>query len=191
MTPASDSLPQHLEQYLGKIDVGWSTPDQAIDAIQIVRFAGAVANGLPFSTLGLSRYELRSRVSAKVIRQELLMIVPSTLRDGPIPDLLQGVARETRDSERALLRGDVIGPRGRLFKNYEMEALYVSEPVYLPDSFGEFSESGRAEAIVIAWLVPITHNEAHFVLANGWRAFESMLTELDPDLVDLSRASIV
>jgi hypothetical protein len=42
-----------------------------------------------------------------------------------------------------------------------------------------------------SWLVRITAEEAEFAKANGWEQFEDRLVSLDPDLLDLTRASIV
>jgi hypothetical protein len=71
-----------------------------------------------------------------------------------------------------------------------MEALYVSIPVYLPDSFATY-ESPTGIACAFAWLVPITSQEAKFAIANGWEAFEDKLASVDPDLLDLERKSVV
>ena len=66
-----------------------------------------------------------------------------------------------------------------------MEALYSAIPVYLPDDFAQFDD------VVLVWLVPISRAEAAFVTANGWSAFEDLLSETDPDLVDVDRKSLL
>jgi len=45
--------------------------------------------------------------------------------------------------------------------------------------------------MIIAWLVPITDQEASFVNDRGWNEFERELEKHDPDLIDFLRASIV
>jgi hypothetical protein len=42
---------------------------------------------------------------------------------------------------------------------------------------------------VLVLLVPITDDEAAFVAAHGWDAFEEHLEAADPDLFDLNRRS--
>src|SRR5262245_42964132 len=42
-----------------------------------------------------------------------------------------------------------------------------------------------------AWLVPITSHEARMAKDKGWDQFEDLLTECDPALLDMERASIV
>ena len=45
--------------------------------------------------------------------------------------------------------------------------------------------------MVFAWLVGITGAEARFVEQNGWEAFEALLEERNPDLLDFGRESAV
>lgn len=113
------------------------------------------------------------------------MTVPAILREGPIPGILQDVALEARTAQLAILRGDVIGPRGPIVSGSEMEALYATTPNYFPVGFGTCSEGSIA--IAISWLVPISHGEAHFVMNRGWSAFEDLLSETQPNLVDIFR----
>ncbi len=56
-------------------------------------------------------------------------------------------------------------------------------PVYFPDDFAVYK--GNDDQIVVAWLVPISSNEASYVRQHGWRAFEKRLVENDPDLTNV------
>ncbi len=154
-------LIEHLELYLGEMECGWSRDaDGQPMPFQVARFGDPpVPNTVAFSTLGLSRNALRSPVSDKSIHLELLMLVPVSLRDGPVPGVLQQVANELMETGYAVLRGDVIGPRGPLFAGSPVEALYAAQPVYFPDQFAV--------------------------------ALEDRLVRCDPDLTDITRASIV
>ncbi|HEX3956225.1 MAG TPA: suppressor of fused domain protein [Trebonia sp.] len=149
---------------------------------------GQVPDSVAFSTVGLSKFELTSRRTRKSIRHELIMCVPDSLRDGSVPGLLQQVGLTTLRSGNALLRGDVIGPAGPVLPGSSLTALYVGVPVYFPDEFAEVEEDGKT--IIIAWLVPISDSEADYITEHGWRQFEHLLAEKDPDLVDVSRPSI-
>lgn len=100
------------------------------------------------------------------------------------------VAQEAIDRNRAYLCGDVIGPSGVLFENTVLEALYVTNPVYLPDDFADCTLS-TGHVAVIAWLVPITRSESEFLRNFGWHKFEDTLVPIDPDLVDFSRKTAV
>lgn len=45
--------------------------------------------------------------------------------------------------------------------------------------------------VLVAWLIPITVNEAAFIRADGYRRFEDLLIDQDPDLQDLRRPPVV
>ena len=107
-----------------------------------------------------------------------------------VPAILHQVGTEAINKGRAYLRGDVIGPRGTLISGTGMEAIYVSVPVYLPDSFATYN-SPEGVCSIFAWLVPITCPEAEFAKTKGWEAFEDRIGSVDPDLLDLRRRSIV
>ena len=183
-------LIDHLERFLGPIELGWTHDADNVEMpFQVVRFGqGSGPGTVSFSTLGLSRYGLPSSTSGREIRHELLMIMPDSLRDGPVPSLLHQVGMDVLTTERPLLRGDVIGPKGPLVPGSSMEALYVGIPVYFPDEFGACQEDGHS--VVIAWLIPISAQEAAYVGRQGWEAFEDRLVEADPDLTDVYRASL-
>ncbi|MCP2327024.1 hypothetical protein HDA40_005531 [Hamadaea flava] len=184
------ALVSHLENHLGLIKVGWNADaDDTPMPFQVVRYVGSVAGGIAFSTLGLSRRELLSDISGRRFRQELLMIAPHEAADY-VPALLQQVGLEAISGDRAFLRGRVLGPRGRLVPDTAMEALYTAMPVYLPEEFADTVDDSGNE-ILIPWLVPITHAEAHLVFEEGWRKFEDKLADEDPDLVQWSRPSMV
>ncbi|WP_082306870.1 suppressor of fused domain protein [Bacillus sp. FJAT-27245] len=93
-------------------------------------------------------------------------------------------------SQAAFLRGDVIGPYGPIFDGSNLETIYVTSPGYFPDSFDTFKED-NTKTIIMAWLIPITSEEAEFIRKNGWEEFEVKLEVSDPDLIDLNRKSIV
>jgi hypothetical protein len=182
-------LVEHYERHFGEIDRGWDRDADGRKApFQVVRFSsGSEPGTVAFATLGLWRYPLDG--PAKSIRHELLMIIPDGLREsGAAPRILHQVAMEALESGKPLLRGDVIGPRGGLFENSRMQALYAAIPVYLPDDFAGFTEEGKEGAIV--WLVPISPAEAHFVAHFGWNRFEDLLVSGDPDLTDVFRPEV-
>jgi hypothetical protein len=185
------NLIEHLESHLGQIYAGWKGSDGTAWPFQVVRFfGGPIANTVTYCTLGLSNTALASPVSAKQVRQELLFMARPEFCDRNIPAILHQAGTEAISRSRAYLRGDIIGPRGTLVSETSMEALYVSLPAYFPDSFATY-KSSKGISCVIAWVVPITSQEAEFAKTNGWEAFEDRLASIDPDLLDLRRKSIV
>ncbi len=184
-------LIQHFERVLGLIEAGWSVDADGLRMpFQVARFPqGSGPGTVSFATLGLGRYPLPSLASGRAIRHELLLLAPESLKDGMLPSLIHQIGEETLQSGRPLLQGDVIGPRGPLVPGSQMEALYVTLPVYFPDEFATFEEEGHTT--VIAWLVPISASEAHYIVHHGWADFEDRLAEQDPDLTDFGRQPIL
>ncbi|WP_067856012.1 suppressor of fused domain protein [Aeromicrobium erythreum] len=89
------------------------------------------------------------------------------------------------ESERALLRGDVVGPAGPITEGSRLTSFYVTSPVYFTDEFATYA--GPAGEVVVAWLVPVSDAEAGLVARAGWEAFENEFVLGDPDLVDFHR----
>lgn len=186
-------LVRHFERHLGPIDAGWAGENPGSPGrVQVVRFSAppTLPGRTIFATLGLSDLALMSATSAKAIRQEFVLVVSDRLRDSPAPSILLDLADERVSSGAALLRGEVVGPRGPLFAMSSLSALYAAIPVVLPDGFEACEIEGGVTA-VMTWLVPISHGEAHLVWAAGWEAFEDMLVEQQPDLTDVDRIPVV
>jgi hypothetical protein len=181
-----------LEEHLGMIQYGWNKDADGRNLpFQVVKYEkGPFPGTVTYSTLGLNLHYLKDARSEKRIRHELFLVAEGNFGDKNIPGILQQVGLEALNSHLAYLRGQVIGPRGKLFTDSELEALYVSMPVYFPDSFHIFHDNGDIP-IVQAWLIPITSNEAKFVMERGWSKFEDILEEIDPDLIDFKRTSII
>jgi hypothetical protein len=185
------NITDHLEKFLGNIDGACKDSDGTLWPFYVLRFLGGpIANTITYSTLGLCDVPLPSTISNKRVRHELLFMARPSSYDDNIPAVLHQVASEAINNNRPYLRGDVIGPRGTLIHGTKMEALYVSLPVYLPDTFASYT-SPDGDTCIFAWLVPITGPEAELVRLSGWESFEESVCAIDPDLLDLSRPSIV
>lgn len=183
----------HLEAYAGEIVYGASVdPDGNKMPFQIVQTAGGpYAGTTTFATLGLGKFALpNGKVGEKdrLIRHELIMVVPVDAVPSNIIALLYLVAMETISRNTALLRGEMLGPRSVLFKGYEPKALYASIPVCFPDEFGGVYEEGIGD-IAIVWLIPMLDSEVSYMQAHGWSALEDKWVESNPDLVDYRRTT--
>jgi hypothetical protein len=99
------------------------------------------------------------------------------------------MAKIVLESHKALVRGQVIGPAGPIMAGATVEAFYCSSPSAYPDELAEFA--GSTPVTVFIWLIPITHEESHYVWERGWSAFDDLLVAHNPDVWDLERASIV
>lgn len=187
------NLFEHLEAYAGEILHGWSDDGQSEKPpFQIVQLSGGpYAGTTTFSTLGLSNFPLpngKSGDKARLIRHELLIVVPKDAVPGNIAAVLQQAGLEALSRNAAYLRGEMLGPKGVLFEGYEPKALYASNPVYFPDDFASVVVDGVGD-VAIVWLFPLLDDEIHYLHTHGWPAFEAKLVEEDPDLVDYRRTS--
>jgi hypothetical protein len=187
-----NGLFEHVESFLGQMEYGWKDSDGTVWPFHVLRFSGGpIANTITITTMGLSDTPMPSPVSNKQIRHELLFMARPSFCDGNIPAILHQVGMEAISDNRPYLRGELIGPRrGTLIAGTRIEALYVTNPFYLPDSFAPY-RSPEGIACVFAWLIPITAKEAEFASKLGWKRFEDELIATDPDLLDLKRPSMV
>ena len=73
-----------------------------------------------------------------------------------------------------------------------MEALYVGTLMYFNTAEESFDvlELGDVN-VLISWLIPIYPSEAEWIHDHGYDAFESMIIERDPDLLDWARPPMV
>jgi hypothetical protein len=183
-------LPQHLERFLGPIEAGVRGDDSTPNGVQVVHFG----DGTPFAgvttsaTLGLSNHHL-GQANGRSLHQELLMHVPTTRQPSNLAGVLFQVAAELLARGRGLGRGEVLGPRGVLFPDTDMTALVAAAPVYLPDAFAVCDTP--AAPVVLTWLIPLTDLEARFATEHGWPELEDLFVRKNPDLTDLTRASVV
>jgi hypothetical protein len=179
----------HLETFLGQISAGSVGDETTPDGVQVAWFApDAPFTGVTtMATVGLSRHHL-TMSGERGLHQELLMHLPVDDQPRNAAGLLFQVAGRLIDRGHGLHRGEVLGPHRRLFDRGEMTALYAAVPIYLADEFSVYETA--AGAVVLTWLVPITDDEATYIHAHGWRAFEDALVAEDPDLTDLLRPSL-
>ncbi len=178
----------HIEKYLGTIQTGWKTsPDgQPMDFQVIECLGGQIAQARVFSTLGLSDFPLRSAVTDKIIRHELLIAVPESFGERNIPALLQQLGSDALKRGSAYLAGEVIERSGPIFSGKPFQAFYTAIPIILPEEFRGYTFDDGSQ-MVFAWMAPITMLEAAYVRSKGWSKFEQLLEARNADLVDLDR----
>lgn len=182
-------LVEHLERFLGPIEGGTGGDASTPAGLQVIRFgADAPFTGVTtWATLGLSNHHLAQQGGGG-LHQELVMHLPNARQPANTAGVLFQVAGELIERGRGLARGELIGPRRRLFAQAEMTALVATTPVYLPDSFAVCNTP--AASVVLTWLVPLTDAEAQFAHVHGWPILEGIFVAQDPDLTDLDRTSV-
>lgn len=186
-----DSIIDFLEKNLGKLKGGWhSSAGDSQNDFQVALFPNVPFEGAAtFSTIGVSDYPLWN-AEHKTFFQEAVIVAKKEFGVNNLPGILMQVADSLLDSGHLILRGEVIGPAGPLFEGSKLEALYATSPVYFDTDFHIFKQTSEKE-IIIVWLVPITKNEAAYIMEFGWEPFENLLEKVDPDLTDFHRDSIV
>ena len=106
-----------------------------------------------------------------------------------LPKLIAVIGCECVHEGRRLAWGEVLAPAGPLLPTTTMEALYVSQPGYFDPALAEID--GDGEPVRVRWLVPIHAAEASWISEHGHEAFEDLLVERDPDLLDFARPPVV
>ncbi|TMW73338.1 suppressor of fused domain protein [Alteribacter natronophilus] len=181
-----------LEKHMGTIDCGWHLDQQGRTLpFQIVKFnGGPFPETVTYSTLGLSRDGFSDEESGETVRQELIFVTGRDFEHPHIPYILQNTALIAVNSNRPFFRGDVIGPFGPMFDDADMEAFYVTVPVYFENTFHSY-RTADGTPYRILWLIPVTAPEAEYAEKYGWGAFEDLLEKSEPDLTDVYRPSLV
>jgi hypothetical protein len=179
----------HFEAHLGPLQTRFTLPSEpSLMPCQYLRFDDTpLAGASTILTLGLSRHTLL-QPSGRPVRQELLMSAYSQTVTPPLVGAMDVIARELDERHRPLLRGQLIGPRGSVLPETCIEAFIAMNPWYWDDEFSYFD--GVDPPVYVVWLIPITRSEAEYVRRQGIGAFESLIEEQDPDLLDLYRNSM-
>lgn len=89
---------------------------------------------------------------------------------------------------RALLRGDVVGPSAPLIAGVRVCGVYASNPVFFDDAFATFA--GSTPPTVIVYLIPLPREDAALVRSLGWEAFEEKLEVSEVNFGDLNRPPV-
>jgi hypothetical protein len=188
------NLIDHLESEFGKIQHGWDAFPESDEKwpVQVAEMRkGRYPDMSVFCTTGLSNFELISKVSGKIIRQELFVIVPASYGSNNIPALLHDIFSRMIEKGYAYLRGDVIDHgSGNLLPKTNFTAFYVAPPVYFSEEFASF-QIAPGKTAAICWLIPVYETEKVFIKVNGWDLFEMEIQRKDPDFFNLNRGAIV
>ncbi|MEM6738225.1 MAG: suppressor of fused domain protein [Bacteroidota bacterium] len=173
----------HLESYLGEIVGGWDLKVGNKD-IQAVKFDNHPTIGVStYSTLGLSSFEL-NMPNGTIIRQEYFISAYDKYSEEDVVSFLLTFASGILSSNKAVLRGESIGPGPTIIKGSSLNGIYCSNPIFQDN---EFSVVKGTNNIIMVWLMPIHIQEIEFVKEKGWNQFEDSLEKEYCDFWDLER----
>ncbi|WP_372500379.1 suppressor of fused domain protein [Sphaerisporangium perillae] len=184
---SADEYLAHFERSLGTFSESWRKSDIDTEHFQVLQFCDRESERITYVTFGLNRFEL-ALGSNRVGRQELVVGIGSSWDQPEIPGLMNSIGESVVHRGRALLRGEVLDPHGRIFRGYNFTAFYCSSPVYFPRRFEVFH--GTTPETIMVWLIPIFSEEVQCIRERGWPAFEELLESQDPNLLDLSRVPL-
>jgi hypothetical protein len=183
--PAVPPLIRYLEDHLGPISSGFKVEGERV---QLSRFENQPVHGATtLTTLGLSNHELHLADGGS-LREELIVAARKESEIDYLGRALHGIAKDILERHHALLRGDVLGPRGPVVPDSTLEAFFCIHPAYWPESFDLFE--GPEFEVGFLWLVPITKKESDYIANEGWKPMLDKIEAQDPDLLDLKRPSL-
>ena len=122
------------------------------------------------------------------MRQELLVSVDDSFDPKNVASFLVTFAEFVRGRNRALLRGDVVGPSEPLISGVRARAAYAAIPVFFDDEFATYR--GSSPPTVLVWVIPLPSEDAELVKRQGWQSFEDKLETCSVDFWDLNRPPI-
>ena len=144
---------------------------------------------LTYVTLGLGRHVFEVP-DGGTVRQELLLSVRDSYHAWNVKGIIACAGEEyLMATHRALLNGEVLGPRGRLWPGSAMEALYCTTPGYFPDSFDRCLTTDPPTVLVS--LYPLYREEASALRSLDADDFAELVTRQGIDLLDLKRPALI
>lgn len=184
-----DEFFSHIERSFGRIQNGWKL-DNVLKNVQVVKTCPEnIDDSEAYVTLGLSNFSYPLIGKENYVRVELFILLLKDMKVSYVPSIIEDVIGEMNKRGRAFLRGEVIGPKGKLFDGSEVTALYVAPPMCLDDAANGFIID--QEEVLFMWLVPITDSESGYIKKYGWEAFEDKLELEEVDVIDVFRKSVV
>lgn len=186
------NLPEHLEEYLGEIKRGWSTPKESKYKYSVVEFHNwEETNIRTYSTLGVSNHIL-AMPQKRSVRQEFLMCSSQLDLADEVSGFLLRFSDMVLSKHKAILSGEVVGPGKPLLRGTEMCGIYATNPAIYPENLHIYDK--MSPNVVITWLIPVYASEIDYVNSESSDAFESLLEGLGdsgPDLWDLKRVPLL
>ncbi len=181
------TLREHVERFCGG-EPQCSFRDEDT-ALIVAKWVDAPAPGLDaWLTVGLSRYRLRQPCSGTLVRQELLCCCSAEWSHLRWEEVLLSIAGRVVASEKALMRGQLLGPAGPLFPeepDLTVTALLCTPPAFFADDFAEYGPPD--DVTLFVELIPVTNVECERVSSEGWSWFFSAADQGQIDILDLTR----
>ncbi len=184
MRPDDPPLLRHMERHLGAYCEATRAGGQRGS---ILAFADQPVQGaLTVSSFGLSRHRL-PQPRGPELRQELI-VSAEQVEWKALASVVDVAAEQVLSRHSALLRGELLGPTGRLVPGSSACAFFCCHPGCFPQSFEDLKVDG--DPILFVWLVAVLPDEATYIETHGAGAFMSLIKEHSPNLLDWRRSSL-
>lgn len=188
----TDSILNHFQKYLGPGAISSTTKDPDTGeplAVKICLFNNKpVKNAFTLATLGLSN-TLLYKPDKTPVRHEVLFCAHKPFLSDEIYSRLFDFIDFATTQDESITLGMLFDFETPISSKSSMEAFVFYEPGYFDDEIFVFKEMNPP--VIMAWAIPIYRKELQFIEEFGPNAFDELLAEHDPDLLDLSRESIV
>ena len=182
----------HFNQYLGQESdnsggtnlVSGQSPD-----VRIYRYDNKpVDHAFSLASVGLHK-TIFHQPDGQPVRHEILFCAwQQFLSDKIYACLFEYIAYQ-QSQPGSITIGELFNFEAPVCDNSKMEAFVFYEPGYFDEGLAVFD--GVTPQVVMAWAIPIHRKELAFIEQNGASAFDELLAEHDPDLLDLARKPIV
>lgn len=184
-----DVVLSHLERELGAVAGAWKELVNGESLpFRILRFADQPCSDVSTcATFGLSREPLCQH-DGSFLREEFMISASDDTSSDEVAAVLALIGERSLQSGSAIARGDVVRLPAELSLG-RSRALFALPPTAFDDSL--YMIRSAEPPVAFMWLLPITTREADFAESNGWEALERRLIEVDPDIYDPMRPSVV
>ncbi len=145
-------------------------------------------NAFTLASIGLSNKIFKQPDNTQ-IRHELLFCAYNKFRSDKIYADLFDILGYLLEQDESISLGQLFDCEEPIAANSSLEAFLFYTPVYFNEELHVIKE--LTPPVVFAWLIPIHRKELKFIAKSGPDAFDKLLEKHDPDLLDLSRGSIV
>lgn len=184
---SADAVERHLVSCLGAPSLITSARDaeRSLSAsFRVATFDDQPAeSAFTLTTLGVSEHEFRDRESR--VRQELLVCAWNAFRGDALHQFLFAMGNYVIESRTAAARGMIYEFPEPFTAGRAWQHVFVFTPLY------HSALLSAVPPVDFMWLIPITPAEFAFIQTNGPQAFDDLLTQKDPDLLDLGREAVV
>jgi hypothetical protein len=187
-----DTILRHLEKQLGKEALRSTAKlNKSAQKFQVTLSLfndQPVTNAFTLSSIGLSN-KVFEQPNKTLIRHEILFSAYNRFRSETIYQCLFNVLDFLFGQEESICIGQTFDYQISVAANSSLEAFLFYKPVYYKEELFIIKEI--KPPVFFIWAIPISRNELGFIEKNGMVAFDELLGKHDPDLLDLSRGSIV